>query len=129
MPIDQIESGRVEQAARQAQIDGVVEALPRGYHTDVGEAGIRLSGGQRQRIGIARALYKRADVIVFDEATSALDRRTEQSVMQSIDELSHEITLVLVAHRESTLANCHEILRLSAGGQSELFRFEELDRE
>jgi ABC-type multidrug transport system fused ATPase/permease subunit len=86
----------------------------------VGERGIRLSGGQRQRIGIARALYKQADVIVFDEATSALDNKTEQAVMQSIEglskDLSKDLTIIIVAHRLSTLKNCTQIVELGEDG-------------
>ena len=82
----------------------------------VGERGVRLSGGQRQRIGIARALYKQADVIIFDEATSALDTETEQSVMQAIECLSADLTILIVAHRISTLQNCTQIVEVGAGG-------------
>ena len=81
----------------------------------MGERGIRLSGGQRQRIGIARALYKQADVIVFDEATSALDNETEQAVMQSIEGLSKDLTIIIVAHRLSTLKSCAQIVELGEG--------------
>ena len=85
------------------------------YETFVGERGIRLSGGQRQRIGIARALYKKADVIIFDEATSALDNETEQAVMQAIDSLSQDLTLLIIAHRLTTLKNCTQIVELGGG--------------
>ena len=78
----------------------------------VGERGVRLSGGQRQRIGIARALYKQADVIIFDEATSALDSETEEAVMQAIDGLSNELTILIIAHRLSTLKNCTQIVEV-----------------
>ena len=81
----------------------------------MGERGSRLSGGQRQRIGIARALYKQADVIIFDEATSALDNETEQAVMQSIEGLSKDLTILIVAHRLSTLKNCTQIVELGEG--------------
>ena len=93
----------------------------------VGERGVRLSGGQRQRIGIARALYKQANVLVFDEATSALDSETEAAVMQAIESLGRELTIVLIAHRLTTLQGCDIIYRLnqgsvvSAGGYDELF--------
>jgi ATP-binding cassette subfamily B protein len=76
---------------------------------------VRLSGGQRQRIGIARALYKQADVIVFDEATSALDNKTEASLMDAIDEIGNDITVLMVAHRLSTLTFCDVIYELEAG--------------
>ncbi len=112
---DQIDYQRVEMAARQAQIAKTIESWEKGYNTYVGERGVRLSGGQRQRIGIARALYKRADVIVLDEATSALDNETEAAVMDAIDEIGNDITLLMVAHRLSTLKACNVIYELEAG--------------
>ncbi len=112
---DQIDYQRVEMAARQAQIAKTIESWEKGYDTYVGERGVRLSGGQRQRIGIARALYKRADVIVLDEATSALDNETEAAVMDAIDEIGNDITLLIVAHRLSTLKTCNVICELEAG--------------
>jgi ATP-binding cassette subfamily B protein len=116
VPIDQIDPQRVRQAAQQAQIADSIESWPKQYQTFVGERGIRLSGGQRQRIGIARALYKRADVIIFDEATSALDNETEQAVMQAIEGLSKDLTLLIIAHRLTTLKNCTQIVELGEGG-------------
>ena len=116
VPKDQIDNQRVREAARQAQIADSIETWPKQYQTLVGERGIRLSGGQRQRIGIARALYKQADVIIFDEATSALDNETEQAVMQAIEGLSNELTLLIIAHRISTLKNCTQIVELGEGG-------------
>ncbi len=115
VPKDQIDFNRVVQAAKQAQISNTIENWPKKYETFVGERGVRLSGGQRQRIGIARALYKQADVIIFDEATSALDDETEQAVMQSIDSLSKELTLLIIAHRLTTLKNCTQIVELDGG--------------
>lgn len=112
---ERIDANRVRQAARQAQIADIIEAWPDGYSTFVGERGVRLSGGQRQRIGIARALYKQADVIIFDEATSALDSETEQAVMEAIDGLSQDLTLLIIAHRISTLKNCTQIVELENG--------------
>lgn len=116
VPKDQIDHFRVRQAAQQAQIADSVESWPEQYETFVGERGIRLSGGQRQRIGIARALYKQADVIIFDEATSALDNETEKAVMQAIDDLSQDLTLLIIAHRITTLKNCTHIFELSDDG-------------
>lgn len=107
---------RVREAAKQARISEFIESRPGGYDALVGERGIRLSGGQRQRIGIARALYKQATVLVFDEATSALDHETEESVMQAIGELSHELTIIMIAHRVTTLRNCTQIIELAGGG-------------
>ena len=102
----------VKKSAQQAQIADDIENLPKQYKSLVGERGIRLSGGQRQRIGIARALYKQAKVIIFDEATSALDNKTEKTVMQAIENLSKDLTLIIVAHRLSTLKNCTQIVEI-----------------
>jgi ATP-binding cassette subfamily B protein len=110
-----IDMERVRRAARQAQIASFIEASDQGYKSLVGERGIRLSGGQRQRIGIARALYKQANVLVFDEATSALDNGTERAVMQAIEGLSRNLTLVMIAHRLSTLSNCDRVIELRGG--------------
>lgn len=116
VPADKIEHERVRQAARQAQIADIIETWPKQYKTFVGERGIRLSGGQRQRIGIARALYKQADVIIFDEATSALDSETEQAVMGAIEGLSEDLTILIIAHRLTTLKNCTQIVELGDTG-------------
>jgi ABC-type multidrug transport system fused ATPase/permease subunit len=115
VPLGQIERDRVARAARQAHIADVIESWPDGYRTQVGERGVRLSGGQRQRIGIARALYKSADVIIFDEATSALDSQTEQAVMEAIGSLSDDLTVIIIAHRTSTLRDCAQIVELDQG--------------
>ena len=115
VPIDQIDRERVRIAAQQAQIADSIESWPKQYQTFVGERGIRLSGGQRQRIGIARALYKQADVIIFDEATSALDNETEEAVMQAIEGLSKDLTVLIIAHRLTTLKNCTQIVELGGG--------------
>ena len=112
---DQIDLARVQQAAAQAQIASFVEAIPDGYNSFVGERGIRLSGGQRQRIGIARALYRQARVLVFDEATSALDTGTEQDLMDAVNQLSKELTVVMIAHRLSTVRTCDRVIRLEQG--------------
>ncbi len=110
-----IDLARVKQAAEQAQIAGFIESSPEGYASFVGERGIRLSGGQRQRIGIARALYKGAKILVLDEATSALDDATEQAVMEAVEGLSKELTIVMIAHRLSTVARCDQVIRLQNG--------------
>jgi ABC-type multidrug transport system fused ATPase/permease subunit len=115
VPAGEIDMGRVRRCAEQAELADVIEALPQGYDTLVGERGIRLSGGQRQRIGIARALYKQASVLVFDEATSALENETEAAVMTAIDGLSKDLTILIIAHRLSTLENCDMIVQLQAG--------------
>jgi ABC-type multidrug transport system fused ATPase/permease subunit len=115
VPLEAIDLDRVRQAARQAQIADFIENRPDGYMAYVGERGIRLSGGQRQRIGIARALYKQASVLVFDEATSALDNATEQSVMDAIEGLSSDLTILLIAHRLTTVRRCDTIVELEHG--------------
>ena len=115
VPEQEIDLGQVRRAAKLAQIAEFIEGLPAGYDTYVGERGVRLSGGQRQRIGIARALYKQASVIVFDEATSALDNATEREVMAAIEELSGELTIILIAHRLSTVERCDLVVELSQG--------------
>lgn len=126
VPKDQIDHERVRQAACQAQIADTIGTWPQQYQTFVGERGIRLSGGQRQRIGIARALYKQADVIIFDEATSALDNETEQAVMQAIEGLSESLTILIIAHRLTTLKNCTQIVELGNGGILRIGGYQEL---
>ena len=116
LPKDQVDHERVHQAANRAQIADLIESWPKKYQTFVGERGIRLSGGQRQRIGVARALYKQADVIIFDEATSALDNETERNVMQAIEGLSQDLTILIIAHRLTTLQKCDRIIELANGG-------------
>ena len=115
IPKDQIDFDRVRLSAQQAQIASFIEASPDGYESFVGERGIRLSGGQRQRLGIARALYKQAQVLILDEATSALDNDTEQSVMDAINQLDRNLTVVMIAHRLSTVAKCDRVIRLHHG--------------
>jgi ATP-binding cassette, subfamily B, bacterial PglK len=126
VPKGKIDQTRVKQAARQAQIADIIESWPKKYQTYVGERGIRLSGGQRQRIGIARALYKQADVIIFDEATSALDNETEQAVMQAIEGLGDDLTVLIIAHRLTTLKNCTQIVDLGDGGIKRIGRYEDV---
>jgi ATP-binding cassette subfamily B protein len=126
VPPDQVDRGRVRQAAQKAQIAETIETWDRQYDTLVGERGIRLSGGQRQRIGIARALYKQADVIVFDEATSALDNETERAVMQAIENLGDELTILIVAHRLTTLSSCTQIVELSEGCVKRVGTYEDI---
>ena len=121
-----IDHERVKQAAQKAQIADIIESWPKKYKTYVGERGIRLSGGQRQRIGIARALYKQADVIIFDEATSALDNETEQAVMESIESLGNELTILIIAHRLTTLKNCTQIVELADGGIKRIGTYQEI---
>jgi len=115
VPRNQIDLSRVQQAAVQAQIATFIESSPEGYASFVGERGIRLSGGQRQRIGIARALYKQASVLVLDEATSALDTGTERALMYSVNQLGKEITILMIAHRLSTVQQCDRVICLEKG--------------
>lgn len=121
-----IDMERVAQAALQADVHEFIETLPQGYDTFVGERGIRLSGGQRQRIGIARALYKEAKVLVFDEATSALDDATEAAVMASINALGKDLTVLMIAHRLSTVRACDHVYHLSDGEIINRGTFEEV---
>jgi ABC-type multidrug transport system fused ATPase/permease subunit len=115
VPRQAIDLERVKQAAEQAQIAGFIESSPEGYASFVGERGLRLSGGQRQRIGIARALYKQGSVIVLDEATSALDTSTEEAVIEAVEGLSRDLTMVMIAHRLSTVQRCDRVVRLDHG--------------
>jgi ATP-binding cassette subfamily B protein len=126
VPKGKIDQSRVKQAAQKAQIADIIESWPKKYQTYVGERGIRLSGGQRQRIGIARALYKQADVIIFDEATSALDNETEQAVMQAIESLGDDLTVLIIAHRLTTLKNCTKIVELADGGIKQTGTYQEI---
>jgi ABC-type multidrug transport system fused ATPase/permease subunit len=126
IPKDQINFEKVRRVAQIAQIENTIENLELKYQTVVGESGLRLSGGQRQRIGIARALYKDAEVIIFDEATSALDADTERAVMRAIEDLGSNLTIIIVAHRISTLKNCNKIIELSNGGIIRTYGYGEL---
>lgn len=115
VPREKIDMQAVERAARAAQIhEFVANELPRGYDTAVGERGLRLSGGQRQRVGIARALYRDPPVLFLDEATSALDAQTEEALNDAIRELSGSKTIVVIAHKESSLRGCQEVMHIGA---------------
>jgi ATP-binding cassette, subfamily B, bacterial PglK len=115
VPLEEVDFQLVQESARKAQIHDAIRSWDNQYNTIVGERGVRISGGQRQRIAIARALYKKASIIIFDEATSALDSETENSVMESILSLDKDLTIIIVAHRLSTLKNCTNIIELSDG--------------
>jgi ABC-type multidrug transport system fused ATPase/permease subunit len=127
LPDSQIDDGAVFRALKAAQLDAFVDSLSLGVETMVGERGVRLSGGQRQRIGIARALYHDPAVLILDEATSALDTETEKDVMSAINELHGEKTLLIVAHRLSTVENCDYVYRLEKGGILKLNSFSNLN--
>ena len=113
VPKLEIDIELVEKAASQAHISSLIETWPDKYDTIVGERGVRISGGQRQRIAIARALYKKAEVIIFDEATSALDADTEEAVIRSLELLDPNLTIIAIAHRHSTLRMCSKILEVT----------------
>jgi len=115
LPEKMIDDAHVERALKQAHLWDFVQTLPEGWNTEVGERAIRLSGGQRQRLGIARALYANPQVIVLDEATSALDDATEREIVESFSEIAVDHTLVIVAHRTSTLRDCNRLIRLAGG--------------
>ncbi len=115
IPAELIDMKKVKRAAEQAMIADFIESRPEGYNALVGERGVMLSGGQRQRIGIARALYKDAGVLVLDEATSSLDNQTEKAVMACLDNLHREMTILIIAHRLTTIQNCDQIVELEGG--------------
>jgi ATP-binding cassette subfamily B protein len=121
-----IDYQRVARTGRQAQLHEFVESLPDGYATIVGERGVKFSGGQIQRIGIARALYKNASVLILDEATSALDTKTEELVMTQISDLHPELTVIIIAHRISTLEKAEKIFEFSAGGGCKTICYKDL---
>ena len=123
---EEIDHDKVAKAAQLANLDRFVEDLPEKYDTLVGENGVKLSGGQRQRIGIARALYNEPEVLVLDEATSALDGITENYVMEAIESLSNKLTLIIVAHRITTIENCDMIYFLEEGKIKDYGTYNEL---
>ena len=115
LPKEQLDMKQVIKSAEKAQISSFIETMPKKYKTYIGERGIRLSGGQRQRIGIARALYKNSKILIFDEATSALDNSTELALMNIIEKLGNEITIVMIAHRLSTVKRCNRVIEIESG--------------
>lgn len=123
---EQIDKAKALEALRMAQLDELIEKLPEGVETCVGERGVQLSGGQRQRIGIARALYQEARVLVLDEATSALDGITERRVMDDIQRLAGNLTIVLIAHRLTTVKDCDMIYILESGQVTDSGTYDEL---
>ena len=122
----EIDSDRVIEAAKIAQLHDVVQGFSAQYKTMIGENGVLLSGGQRQRLGIARALYRKSSLIIFDEATSALDTDTEKKVMDGIGNLSEAKTLVMIAHRVSTLSNCNKIVKIDNGNLEIIDNYEDI---
>ena len=123
---DEIDVDRLRSAAKSAQIADTIEGWPNGYDTMVGERGLRISGGQRQRIGVARALYKMANLIILDEATSALDNDTESALIQAIEALGPQVTIIMVAHRLSTLKNCDFLVEIEGGSVKRVGSYQDL---
>jgi len=124
---EDVDQQAVIQAAEMANIHDFIEnELQKGYDTVVGERGVRLSGGQRQRIGIARALYHNPPVLIMDEATSALDGLTEAAIMDAIHSLGHKKTIIMIAHRLTTVRECDEIFIMEKGEIRDKGRYEEL---
>lgn len=121
-----VDEERMLRVVKHAQLEELVSELPDGLNTHVGERGTRLSGGQRQRVGIARALFRNPQLLVLDEATSALDNETEHRISETVRELHGDVTLVIVAHRLSTVRHCDQIALLSAGRVAACGTFEEL---
>ncbi len=126
IPKEEVCYSKVKSAAKGANLTELIDKLDDGYQTHVGERGAKLSGGQRQRIGIARALYKDADILFFDEATSALDNQTEKMIMDFVQGLDKKLTIIIIAHRITTLRDCDHIVimnkdkTISMGGYSDL---------
>ena len=126
VPDADIDKAAVSDAVRMAQLGDLVSSLPQGLETEIGERGVRLSGGQRQRVAIARALYRRPEVLVFDEATSALDNLTERELTAAIDAISGEKTIIIIAHRMTTVRNCDSIVFLAGGQIRDYGHYDEL---
>jgi ATP-binding cassette, subfamily B, bacterial PglK len=124
---DKIDKAALREAVDLAQLRGYVNSLPLQLDTEVGERGIRVSGGQRQRVAIARALYRNPEVLIFDEGTSALDNATESILMSSLERLRGGHTIILVAHRLSTVRNCDTIIYLEDGRVSATGTYQELE--
>ncbi len=115
IPDEKIDDNRIKNAIKSAQLDDYISRLPEGYNTMIGEGGVRISGGQRQRIGIARALYHNPEVLIMDEATSALDNQTERKVMEQIESLKEGRTIIMIAHRLSTVKNADKLFLMEYG--------------
>ncbi len=125
---ESLSRGRILDAVRLAHLDEVVSALPDGLDTVLGERGVRMSGGQRQRVGLARALYGKPSIVILDEATSALDNQTEKAIGDALRSLHGSLTMIIIAHRLSTVRSCDRIVYLEEGRVAGLGTFDELDR-
>ncbi|HEY8094473.1 MAG TPA: ATP-binding cassette domain-containing protein, partial [Methylobacter sp.] len=126
IPLERIDTSRVREVLTRAHMDEFISELPDGIETRVGERGVQLSGGQRQRVGIARSLYHNPEILVFDEATSALDGITEKSIMEAINDFSGKKTIILVAHRFTTIQQCDIIYFIDKGRVIDQGTYEEL---
>ncbi len=126
VPVDEIDRARVDEVILMAQLTPLIDELPAGLDTMVGERGVRLSGGQRQRLGLARALYRRPSVLVLDEATSALDNLTEHEITSTLRGLSGSLTVIIVAHRLSTVRDADNLVFLKDGRVESSGSFEEV---
>ena len=124
---EEVQESRVILAAKLAEIAETINSIKNKYKALVGERGVQLSGGQRQRVGIARALYKDSDLIIFDEATSALDHQTEQKIMKQIDQMNKNQTMFFIAHRLTTLKQCDTILRVNKDFTIDEIRYQDLE--
>ena len=120
-PKKEIDMKLINEVSNLAKISNYVESLPFGYETIIGEGGGNLSGGQLQRIALARALYRKPNVLIFDEITSALDIKTEEEVLSSIQSLDKNITIIMIAHRKSTLRNCDKVIEIENGKIRNIF--------
>jgi ABC-type bacteriocin/lantibiotic exporter with double-glycine peptidase domain len=126
LPEDKIDDIAVNNAIQKVELMDFIESLPNGINTMIGERGVRMSGGQQQRVGIARALYYNPNILVLDEATSALDNNTEKNVMRSINKLKGEKTIIIVAHRLSTVSECDKIYQFEQSKLVQEGRFHEV---
>ena len=126
LPFKEINFDRIKLVSQIAEADKFISSLDLGFQTQIGERGVKLSGGQRQRIGLARALYKNSEIIVLDEATSALDNDTEARVMANLIKLDKELTLIIIAHRLSTLSGCDLIIKINSGRLEKMGTYQEV---
>ena len=123
---EEINLEKVISSSKVANLHNFVDKLPHGYLTRIGERGVRLSGGQKQRIGIPRAIYNNPSVLILDEATSSLDNLTEKNVMRAVDNLNRKMTIIIVAHRLSTVKNCDQIYFFKNGTVADSGNYESL---